>query len=522
MPVHDISANQDALPQIVFKHISGVSWQTLIDSEEVVRLRFNPKDVLEWHLRTFIQVCNAIAFAHSKGIIHRDIKPDNIMVGEFGEVYVLDWGIAVSTEKDDSGRFPSAASATSMAGTPVYMAPEMLGGKVSYICEETDVYLLAGVLFHILTGAAPHEGGTIREILTNVALRQPQLPATLPTELRQLLQIALNRDPKERTCDVAEMRKAVTNFLEHRGSNRIAEAAQDKLDELDRLLASEENSGQGLRARALQMFSQSRFGFQAALDAWPQNPTAQEGLDNAFTRIIEFEIHHGEPLNAESLLLAFPNASPALRKAVSSRVEQVAHRQSELEKLDQEMNTLTGTRTRSFFGLIACVGWTILPLVFETSPNMFVWTGAAFLALIGGLTLWARESMLQTRMNRALINTFAWVLCMRVALGLLCKFGYLDLFAMKTNFVGVWLTSFSMFGLIVDRRVLWCLPPAFITMALGLRYQEYMQEISSAANFVVFATLAIIWTPWKNDPFGVERRRKRLEAKEKSAASRKA
>src|SRR5678815_4585974 len=105
------------------------------------------------------RVLNAVRFAHSRGILHRDLKPANVMIGEFGEVYLVDWGIAVSLRDDGSGRLPLAANATEPAGTPVYMAPEMLGRDgLPPLSERTDIYLAGAVLFEIVAGRPPHEG----------------------------------------------------------------------------------------------------------------------------------------------------------------------------------------------------------------------------------------------------------------------------------------------------------------------------------------------------------------------------
>jgi len=128
VPVHDVGVDASGAPVIVMKRIEGRVWSHLMrDGAEITR-RFGATDPLEWNLRTLVSVCNAVHFAHSRGILHRDLKPDNVMIGEFGEVYVLDWGIAVSLKDDPSGRLPCASQATDIAGTPHYMAPEMLLG----------------------------------------------------------------------------------------------------------------------------------------------------------------------------------------------------------------------------------------------------------------------------------------------------------------------------------------------------------------------------------------------------------
>src|SRR5690606_8689637 len=101
----------------------------------------------------------AVRFAHARGVLHRDLKPGNVMIGNFGEVYLLDWGIAVALRDDGTGRFPLASEATELAGTPSYMAPEMLGREAGPpLSERTDVYLAGAVLYELITGRPPHVG----------------------------------------------------------------------------------------------------------------------------------------------------------------------------------------------------------------------------------------------------------------------------------------------------------------------------------------------------------------------------
>src|SRR5689334_21645835 len=119
------------------------------------RERYGADDLLEYNLSILVQLCSAVSLAHERGVLHRDLKPENVMIGRFGEVYLVDWGIAVSLTADLQGRLPLAAEQNEIAGTPCYMAPEMLGalGKLS---ERTDVYLLGAILHENLSGEPPH------------------------------------------------------------------------------------------------------------------------------------------------------------------------------------------------------------------------------------------------------------------------------------------------------------------------------------------------------------------------------
>src|SRR3954468_5595472 len=149
-------------------------------------------DALDWNLQQLGHVCHAVAFAHSRNILHRDLKPQNIMVGGFGEVYVLDWGIAVSLVDDGSGRLPLAADCHDLAGTLAYMAPEMLGDASLSI--QTDVYLLGAILFEIITGKPPHVTSSIAATLASVSLSEPEFPPGTPDELAAICRRAMAKD----------------------------------------------------------------------------------------------------------------------------------------------------------------------------------------------------------------------------------------------------------------------------------------------------------------------------------------
>ncbi len=157
VPVYDVGVDASGAPIIVMKRIAGSAWCDLIADTGEIAKRFSVGDPFEWNLRILASVCNAVHFAHSRGILHRDLKPENVMVGAFGEVYVLDWGIAVSMDDDPSGRLPLASQATEIAGTPCYMAPEMLLGDPTALSPRTDVYLLGAIFYEIFAGgsAAP-------------------------------------------------------------------------------------------------------------------------------------------------------------------------------------------------------------------------------------------------------------------------------------------------------------------------------------------------------------------------------
>jgi tetratricopeptide (TPR) repeat protein len=138
-------------------------------------------------LRRFLDVCNAVAFAHSRGVLHRDLKPGNVMLGEFGETLLVDWGLAKvvgrgepkegeTTLRPSSGSDVVQTAAGSAIGTPSFMSPQQAEGKLEALGPATDVYSLGATLYCLLTGRAPVPDGPLAEVLEKVR-RGDILPA---------------------------------------------------------------------------------------------------------------------------------------------------------------------------------------------------------------------------------------------------------------------------------------------------------------------------------------------------------
>jgi eukaryotic-like serine/threonine-protein kinase len=219
--VHDVQYDAGGVPaRFTMKLVEG---ETLAE----VIARLGPAAVsgaeLERLLGIVLKVCDAISFAHSRGVIHCDLKPSNVMVGSHGQVYVTDWGVALhrtqTAPRDDGGRSVKAADAGTWVGTPGYMAPEQARGRHDELDERTDVYGLGGILYALLTEQPPHDGGGSTGDLEHARRGEvvpPQRRAperALPPGLCEIAMRALAPDPRDRYASVEALKRELERFL---------------------------------------------------------------------------------------------------------------------------------------------------------------------------------------------------------------------------------------------------------------------------------------------------------------------
>ncbi len=280
IPVHDLRTAEDGRLQLVMKRVGGQTWRGLLDGAPPGPGR-RPLNGEE-HIEVLLKVCDAVSFAHSRGILHRDLKPENVMVGEHGEVLVMDWGCACHVGPTaPHPDIPVLATLGGVSGTPAYVSPEQARGDHAACGPWTDVYLLGGILYRMLTGSPPHRAAGVQQAIALAARGEPvedpsqRAGRKVPGELARIALDALHPDPAKRLRSVDELATAIRRYVDHREVHRLLAEAR-RQHELGK--AGGPDSDDAYR-RAIGAVEQ-------AVQLWPEQAAARRlfvevGLDSA-------------------------------------------------------------------------------------------------------------------------------------------------------------------------------------------------------------------------------------------------
>jgi serine/threonine-protein kinase len=495
LPVYDVALDAQGSPLIVLKHVEGVAWSALLHDANETR-------TLEFHLDILMQVCRAVHFAHSRGIVHRDIKPDNVMIGAFGEVYLVDWGIAVSLREDPSGRLPLASRTRGIAGTPCYMCPEMLDPEQRELSERSDVYLLGSVLYEIATGHPPHLGEDRAAIVESIERSEPSVGDEIPAGLRRIIERAMQRDPGERYESAEALRLALQIYLRHQASERLAEEGESRLHMLVELVGRPDTT----RDQLYKLFGESRFGLQEALRDWPDNEHASAALRKLFETMIEYELDADNARMAVSLIAELEAPPAELRRRVDEAAERQQQRLAELEKLQRELDPKVGQRTRRIVSVVLGVSWTLAPLsinYMDSDATPWVNTTVVPVLLLGfAILMWflARAPLAETAINRRVMLTIVIGVC---ATFLQVIVSQLEGLPPRSEIAMNMVTAGAILALVASslERKLWAMVPVYwIGGLVGAVWRDNAAWVLSGCNLVLTVYVFAIWRPASNAP----------------------
>lgn len=253
VPVHELGVDENDQVFYTMKYVKGVTLREVVENLHLG----DPDTIAQYPLRRllniFVRVCDAVAFAHSKGVLHRDLKPDNVMLGDFGEVLVMDWGLAkwlrTKEEPAKSGTTGNGMAISlgsgagqeshtlvgSVIGTPHFMPPEQANSELDKIDTRSDIYSLGAILFNILTLRTPVSGDSSEETLENVRVGSIPKPASfniskvrrqygvpslphcpghrIPDSLSAVAMKALSREREDRYQTASDIKKEVDAWL---------------------------------------------------------------------------------------------------------------------------------------------------------------------------------------------------------------------------------------------------------------------------------------------------------------------
>ncbi|MDK2970697.1 MAG: hypothetical protein PWP23_452 [Candidatus Sumerlaeota bacterium] len=321
VPIYDLGTDDNGHPLLAMKLVKGTPWNQLlrVDSDKL-----DLDDYLHKHLTILLDMAQAVAFAHSRSIVHRDLKPSQVIVGAYGEVLLMDWGLAVfvgdpeedlKTLADLKSSIPTPITASSPGGTPCLMAPEQTQPTAEEITTLTDMYLLGGCLYFVLTGTYPHDDRT--SYLSMARARKGEITDPrervagryVPAELAELAMKCLEKHPENRLQTAEEFIRHIQEYLSgstnRRDSLRLTARVADRLVGLDtgvhplnlrdsRHSSRDGSENDGRTENIYGDFTECLNLLQQAVAKWSRNPDVDTLREMVLSRYSRSAIAHGD------------------------------------------------------------------------------------------------------------------------------------------------------------------------------------------------------------------------------------
>jgi serine/threonine-protein kinase len=224
VPVYDLGRDLEDRLYFTMKKVEGETVRSIIERQAQGDQQALTAFDLERMLGVLVQVCNGLAYAHAHGVVHRDVKPENILVGSFGEAVLLDWGVAKvwAMDHDEAQvqvmQHQVLTDMNQRPGTPLYMSPEQVRGGGDDIDGRTDVYSMGAVLYEALTLTEPLRGRQIQQTFDLIVNEMPPHPQQrapdrrIPLELADISMRAMAKKPADRFPSMEAMVAAIRQF----------------------------------------------------------------------------------------------------------------------------------------------------------------------------------------------------------------------------------------------------------------------------------------------------------------------
>ena len=355
VPIHDMGKLADGRPYFTMAEVRGRTFEKHIADLHEVGDPAGQRRGLRRLIQAVVRACEGMAYAHSRGIIHRDIKPQNLMVGRFGEVMIMDWGLATRLDGEafaelgdpppswepppaqeegsaiDSLAFAKEAASTggTVAGTIAYMPPEQAGGEREEMGPWSDTYALGAVLYQILTGQPPYTG-TRAQAMMALATGPPRSLGTYPPSvlrplpLQHICEAAMAREPTRRLADASLLARELEDWLDDverqdRAAAIVARADRQWYRKTDGI-ASLQAEERILRGRATRLLAplQPHDPLHRKKPAWALEDRAEQIARRAAVELVEWEQTLRSALNE---VPDFPDAHRRLAEYYRDQLE---------------------------------------------------------------------------------------------------------------------------------------------------------------------------------------------------------
>lgn len=471
IPIHSLGVNAGGDPLYVMKRVEGMSWKEVLkEGVKMPTLLDTQEDELDAHLGILEQVCRAVHFAHSRGIVHLDLKAGNVMLGHFGEVYLVDWGISASFKPElHAGLLPQTTELTQPRGTPGFMAPELASASGDLIGPHTDVYLLGGILHYILTKQARHRGQDIHLVLGAAYLSVPfDYPPYISEMLGQICNKAMARQPEDRYTSAEAFRQAIARFRQQREGVQLVEEARKLLKQL---VEESRTSDEVMISQLYRRYGELNFALRRAHQL---GIPKTEGLQGAALRVMfDFELSRENATAARELLSIADqwNKSDDRRVALLEELEsRLGNKEAWIQQITTEQgdnDASVSQRSRGWIMLGAALTWAGIAAISKVLLDQGVLPNgkATLIAVKAVNTLIAIAIILAAplfiRMNLAnkrIFSTLAVAMCSGLMIRAVCVLQDVAVHVSMAMETVAALVCVVMLGIFVERKLLWATP----------------------------------------------------------------